>query len=183
MERLGKQVMLCLSQTSPSLTPDLWWKLMTLLTWGSGAEWVGQDTVSLLKIHREIEASKGFSTSRQGFASKWKLLELAQQEQQTFWGVLKDRSKGSHANECLPRIISLAGNQNLSVLSSVHFEAACLIPIISGQYHICHISEIPGLKVQCMHCTEIRVKRICIQIKFNAFCLLRDWSFLKDHTR
>lgn len=103
--------------------------------------------------------------------------------QQTFWGVLKNRSKGSHVNECLPRIISLAGNQNLRVLSSLHLEAACLIPIISGQYHICHISEIPGLKVQCMHCTEIRVKWICMQIKFNAFCRLRDWSFLKDHTR
>lgn len=151
--------------------------------WG---RWVSHDTESLLKIQSQTQASKGLSTSRQGFASKWKLLELVQQEEQTFWGVLKDRrSKGSHGKECLPRTISLGGTQNLQshCKCTVYFKAPCLIPIISRQYHISPISEILGVKMQCMHYTKIRVKRIFIQIEFNAFCLLRDWSFLKDHTR
>lgn len=168
--------MFSLSQPSSTWTPVLWWKLMTLLTWGSGAGWashwgrMGQSPIVTPQNTQSDRSKQGVVNFQARICKQVKAPWAGTARTANFWGVLKDRrSKGSHGDDCLPRIISLAGTQNLRALSSVHFEAACLIPIISRQCHVSYISEIPGVKMQCMHYTKIRVKRIFIQIEFNDF--------------
>lgn len=157
---------------------------------------MSHNTASLLKMCRLTHASKGLPTSRIGKnfqASEISWDNTAERKNYIFWGVPKGRGRLSRTGMTpQDRTYCISMDSKPAVSANPLFTLKLLAWYLSfsREYHICYISEIPGVKMQFMYYTKIRWKGIFIQIQFNAFCLLnnlkedsRDWSFLKDHTR
>lgn len=135
------------------------------LTWGSvlrccDAGWMSRNTASLLKMCRQIHASRGLPTSRRGKnfqASEISWDNTAERKINIFWGVTKGRRWLSWTGltpQDWTYFISMDSKPAVSANALFTLRLLARYLSFSREYHICYISEIPGVKIQFMYYTK-----------------------------